>query len=118
MLSRVFILFYVLVICIVTGFALSTHRPIPPNAQILVDHTNSIYYSPVYIEQYHPERLASLEEARLADIQNSDIQPDEDCWNLGCFVEYPISINRALLEYTGIIETRPSRWTEDGKWNY
>lgn len=118
MISRLFAVFYVFLIFLVCSLAFSTHNIIPENAMILIDKKNKVYYSPMYFKTYNLVEPSDLSVGRLIDIKDTDIKPDEECWNLGCFVEFPVSYLQDSLEKMGFITPRVRRWSEEGNWNY
>ncbi|NLX87837.1 MAG: hypothetical protein GXZ09_00280 [Syntrophomonadaceae bacterium] len=104
---------------LVGQFIIISDEP-PPQAVVYMDQSTGIYYAPPYIlgKKYPP----GLDESRLkaitiAEAKQMSYKADEDCVELGYFKQKS-TLNDRLRIMAGLVEKPPSRWNEDGSWNW
>jgi len=95
------------------GLGIKSSKTVPSNALILLDDENRTYISPPCTTQYFKYRLSILSEAR-----SLEYRPDPQCRDAGGFVQEGRSLSGMFLEKFGILKPLPSRWNENGNWNW
>ena len=87
-------------------------RCMPTNAQVYLDHEAHTYLAPPYVDDPGRYELATAELARKLKYR-----PDPECRDCGYFVQ-DYSLSGFVLEKLGILAPQPSRWNDDGSWNW
>lgn len=101
---------------------------VPDHATVLVDWPSKTYFSPPYVDQVlipdSPEGVG-LEPMTLKMAKRWSCWPDRECarWSgprgdCDGFTGRPYTLLSLLLAYMGLTPPLPSRWNDDGTWNY
>ncbi len=96
----------------------------PDNAVVYVDHDKKIYYAPPYIDNpvnspdREPVDARKLEALTLKEARALNYAPDRASREKGYFVQQYRSLTSYLLEKIGLTKPLPSRWTNNGAWNW
>jgi hypothetical protein len=110
--------FFVLILMftLLAGFFMVPTRGMPDHAVVLLDDQNRTYLSPVCTgkdqdqKQYRP--------ARAAEARRLKYEPDQKCGGASGFTQDGRSYTGNFLERMGLLPPWPSRWNEDGSWNW
>jgi hypothetical protein len=78
-----------------------------------VDDSARIYIAPPCIKTPIGYRLVTAGAAR-----EMGYKPDRECRDEGAFIQDGRSLTGMLLQKIGMLKPIPSRWNEDGSWNY
>jgi len=100
-------------------FIIISDQP-PPQAVVYLDQSTGIYYAPPYIlGKKYPAGLdeSNLQAITIAEAKQKSYKADPDCVELGYFKQKS-TLNDRLRIMTGLAEKPPSRWNEDGSWNW
>lgn len=110
-------MFFVAIICLFIITGCETVRGTPEHALVYVDHNERIYIPPTYLEDNlidpYQYELLTIGEAR--DI---GYKPHADAQAQSYFMQWDRGLFGLLLQKIGVIKPLPSRWNEDGTWNW
>lgn len=95
------------------GFSIGSSTVMPENAQVYVDDSAKTYIAPPCMEGNKGYRLVTAGVAR-----KMGYKPDSKSRNEGAFSQDGRSLTGMLFEKVGVLKPIPSRWNEDGSWNY
>jgi hypothetical protein len=95
------------------GLFVQSSRGIPSHAILYVDDHKKIYFAPPCLESNIGYRLTTVKEVR-----ELGYSPDKDCRDGVGFHQPDRSITGYLFQNIGLLKSIPSRWNEDGTWNY
>jgi hypothetical protein len=96
------------------GFFIVPTRPMPDNALVLLDDQNHTYLSPPCAKPGQ----RGYREARAAEALKLHYEPDKTCRERGGFSQDTRSLTGNFLARLGLLPPLPSRWNEDGTWNW
>jgi hypothetical protein len=102
------------------GQLIMIKNPIPPETIVYVDENTHSYYAPPYIiGNKYPSDLdvSTLKAMTIAEAESNNYQADEKCEEIGYFREQN-TLKDTILIKIGLIEPPPSRWNQDGSWNW
>jgi hypothetical protein len=103
-----------LIFTLLAGFFIVPTRDLPDNAVVLLDDQTHTYFSPACASQEKREyRPATAAEARKLNFA-----PDKKCQAAGGFTQDKRSLSGNLMARLGMLPRLPSRWNEDGTWNW
>ena len=95
------------------GFGIGSSKYMPDNAFVYVNDDTKILFAPPCVSEVTGLRLMTASEAhRLA------YKADRNCVNEGSYYQEMRSLSGQLLVKLRILEPLPSRWNEDGSWNF
>ena len=103
---------------IVAGIGLfikEDHR-MPPNALVYIHVPSETYVSPPCLG--FSDQISRDYVPKALKLVASEVKPDADCRAAGGFTQEGSSWTEIVLQRMGILETPPSRWNEDGTWNW
>ncbi len=92
----------------------------PPQAVVYVDQSTGVYYAPPYIlaKKYPPGLDESkLKAVTINEAAQKSYQADLTCVEQGYFKQKS-TLNDKLKIKVGLAEAPPSRWNQDGSWNW
>jgi hypothetical protein len=95
------------------GLGIGTSKTMPYHAQVYVNDAAKTYLAPPCIKTTADFRVINVGEARTLGYR-----PDVECRDDGGFMQDDRSLTGKFLETIGILKPIPSRWNEDGSWNY
>jgi hypothetical protein len=95
------------------GLGIGSSKEMPDNAQVYVNDAAKTYLAPPCIKTAMGLRIITADEARTLGYR-----PDDKCRNEGAFMQDDRSLTGLFLQTVGILKPIPSRWNEDGSWNY
>ena len=100
---------------LIFGFAVQTSRDMPPNAILYVSDYKKIYFAPPCLESCAVYRLTTAREVRKLGYR-----PDKYCSDVVGFHQSDRSFTGHLFQRIGLLKPlpSPSRWNENGTWNY
>jgi hypothetical protein len=120
---RTIISLVLLFLIIALAFSIGTTRYMPPNAQVYGIAGSKEYYAPKLCED-----LLEKDEVRLAatrqdistayKLRKDGYVPNKRCEDRGAFREDGRSIAGLILQMAHVLKPLPSRWNEDGSWNW
>jgi len=100
----------------VIGFGIGTSVPMPPNATVIVDENEKVYFAPPFFEDNG--LIIPLDYKRdIARNVRERYKPDKTCRDQGYFVQDTGPLLWKYLKELGIIRSR-KRWNEDSSWNW
>lgn len=104
-----------LVSSLIFCFVVQTSRDMPPNTILYVSDYKKIYFAPPCLESCASYRLTTAKEVR-----ELGYSPDKDCRDRVDFQQPDRSITGHLFQRIGLLKPLPlpSRWNENGTWNY
>lgn len=103
-----------------SGRYLMLHKTAPDHMIVYTVEETGIYYAPPYIlGNKYPDTLdtGQLKAMTIAEAQEHGYRADTVCTQLGYFRE-STTLNYNILLFLGLTEPNPSRWNEDGSWNW
>lgn len=107
------------------GSNFTVKQKAPDYAIVYVDPEKKIYYAPPYIDNLSPAaRLAenidikTLTRSTLKEVRNSQYTLNEVSKEKGYFSQEYRTLVAFSLEKLGLLKPLPSRWNNDGSWNY
>jgi hypothetical protein len=105
----------IMLLCtLLAGFFIVPTRDMPDNAVVLLDDQTRTYASPKCAEQEkRTYRLSTAAEARTLNYA-----PDKKCQDAGGFTQDKRSLSGNFMARLGMLPPLPSRWNEDGTWNW
>jgi len=95
------------------GLGIRSSKGMPDNAIVYVNDATKTYIAPSCIRLLTECRRITAGEARILGYK-----PDLKCRDMGEFIQKDRSLTGNLLQTIGILEPVPSKWNEDGSWNY
>lgn len=98
------------------GLGCGTTKAIPENAFIVIDEKAGLYMNPLCAIEYY-ENVDDLVFTTRAE-QPKGLNPHPACRDAGGLATDGRSVSMAILEAVGIISPLPSRWNDDGTWNW
>ena len=102
-----------LVSSLIFGFAVQTSRDMPPNAILYVSDYRKIYFAPPCLKSCANYRLTTAKEVR-----ELGYSPDKDCRDRVGLQQPNRSFTGHFFQRIGLLKPLPSRWNENGTWNY
>jgi len=103
-----------LIFTLLAGFFIVPTRDMPDNAVVLLDDQSGTYFSPACAgQEKRTYRPATAEEARKLHYA-----PDKKCGDAKGFKQDTRSLSGNLMARMGMLPPLPSRWNEDGSWNW
>jgi len=106
-----------LVSSMIFGFAAQTSKSMPSNAILYVNDYKKIYFTPKCLKSCdsYRFRLTTAKEAR-----ELGYSPDKECQDGVGFHQPDRSFTGHLFQRIGLLKPlpSPSRWNENGTWNY
>ena len=110
-------LFFTIMVFIFLTTGCETTSGTPAHALVYVDHAEKLYIPPTYLQDNlidpYPYDLITIGEAR-----EIGYNPHPDAREQGYFMQEGRSLIGLLLEKIGVLNPLPSRWNEDGTWNW
>jgi hypothetical protein len=103
-----------LLFTLLAGFFVVPTRTMPDNAIVRLDDQNQTYLSPGCANQEKKE----YREARFAEAQKLNYEPDKNCREKGGFSQASRSLTGNLMARLGMLPPLPNRWNPDGTWNW
>jgi hypothetical protein len=105
----------IMLLCtLLAGFFIVPTRAMPDNAMVLLDDQTRTYFSPACAHREKREyRPATAAEARKLNYA-----PDKKCQDAKGFSQDSRSLSGNLMARLGMLRPLPSRWNEDGTWNW
>ncbi len=103
---------------LVVGLGVTTIRTLPDYAVVLVDDNKKTYAAPHCYLETGRRIPAGARFIPYSEITGQGYEPEDLCVNRGYLVDEPVSILRDSLERVGVLPRRPTRWNEDGSWNW
>jgi hypothetical protein len=100
-------------ILLLIGLAIGSSKTIPNNAKVYVNDQEKTYLAPSCTTTSPSFRGMTAGEARKLGYE-----PDKKCRDGGAFVQDDRSLTGMFLQTIGVLKPMPSRWNEDGSWNY
>ena len=85
----------------------------PDHALVYVDKQTNKYLAPPCVND--PSELFIM---TLGEVHSLHYEPDGDCVDSGAFVTRGRNLPAMLLEEIGVFKPLPSRWNDDGTWNW
>ena len=95
------------------GFGMSSHTSAPKNAVVLVSEVTKEYHAPPCVAD-----LGTFQRMTIGDARALRYKPNSECRDADGFVQETRSASGSMLEWIGILGPLPSRWNEDGSWNW
>ena len=86
---------------------------VPDHAIVWANSESAVYWAPPCLENPSHEGLLTLGSAR-----KMGYLPDQKCLDMGAFSTPMSSRFKAFLAYLGLVPTPPSRWNDNGSWNW
>lgn len=93
---------------------------IPAYAVVYSDSDTGIYYAPPYIlGQKYPEGFdeTNLRAETVAEARQKGFKAERACVDMGYFKQRK-TLNDRIMIKLGLVDSAPSRWNEDGSWNW
>jgi hypothetical protein len=105
----------IMLLCtLLAGFFIVPTRDMPDNAVVLLDDQTRTYLSPncakLEKKEYRP--------ATAAEARKLNYAPDKKCQDAGGFTQDKRSLSGNLMARLGMLPPWPSRWNQDGTWNW
>ena len=117
------------------GLGVGSSSTVPSHAIVAVSPLTGHFYSPFCLpvaEEHLPRLIRVTSQAEFNAVlgswglhtttvegaTGSEYTPDPACRDAGHFVQDGRSLSGNLLEAAGILGSKPSRWNEDGTWNW
>lgn len=100
-------------VLLMIGFGIGSSKGMPDYAQVYVNDAAKTYLAPPCIKTTVSFRLVTAGEARTLGYR-----PDGKCRDAGAFMQDDRSLTGTFLQTVGVLKPIPSRWNEDGSWNY
>ncbi len=104
----------ILIFTFFAGFYIVPTRSMPDNAVVLLDDRHKTYFSP----KCAPKEKTDLHPATAAEARGLKYEPDKACQGAAGFRQDARSLSGHLLERLGMLPPLPSRWNQDGSWNW
>ena len=98
---------------ILLGFGVGSYSSTPGHAVVLVSDVTKEYHAPPCVSDARIFKMATIAEARALGYK-----PNPQCRDADGFVQESRSLSGSMLEWVGVLEPLPSRWNEDGSWNW
>jgi hypothetical protein len=114
MLPTIKFFFIMLIFTLLAGFFFVPTHPLPDHAIVLLDDRHHTYLSPGCAGK----RKTAYRVARAAEARRLNYQPEEKCRQAGGFSQEGRSITGNFLMRLGLLPPLPSRWNDDGTWNW
>ncbi|MBT4361192.1 MAG: hypothetical protein HOB84_06365 [Candidatus Marinimicrobia bacterium] len=99
------------------GFAVDTMQSMPDHAQVFVDDSTKIYYSPMYFYDYDPGAWYSLRLTTAEEAHDLGYKPHKLSRKMGYFYQDTGVLLHEWIEDLGI-HSQEKRWNPDGSWNW
>ncbi len=118
--SLIAILIGILVLLGLVGQFIIVADKVPPYAVVYTDLEEGIYYAPPYIlGKKYPDGFdeSTLMAQTVEKAQQNGHEADKACVNMGYFKQRN-TLNDVLMIKIGLVEKPPSRWNQDGSWNW
>jgi len=109
------LLIITLIIIVIYVFATDATQTLPKNAEVMVDDSLRIYYSPQYFYDYKANGWEKLRLTTYNEVK--EYNPDPKCCKLGYFTDELGSPFWGWVESMGWMEKK-RRWNKDGSWNW
>ncbi|MEZ5428333.1 MAG: hypothetical protein R2747_18840 [Pyrinomonadaceae bacterium] len=103
----------VLILLFLGGFGIGTSKLPPDNAVILFNDEAKTYSIPPCVEKGLPYREGTRKELNDKDYRKVGCKNDDFS-----MLQEGRSLSGKLLERIGFLPPLPSRWNEDGSWNW
>jgi hypothetical protein len=100
-------------VLLMIGLGIGSSKGMPDYAKVYVNDTAKTYLAPPCTKNNSQFRLVIAGEARTLGYK-----PDEKCRDEGAFMQDDRSLTGTFLQTIGVLKPIPSRWNEDGSWNY
>ncbi len=100
-------------VLLIIGLAIKSSKGMPDYAEVYVNNAAKTYLAPPCTTATLGLRAMTAGEAR-----RSGYRPDSKCRDEGSFIQDDRSLTGMLFQKIGILKPIPSRWNEDGSWNY
>ncbi len=98
---------------LIIGLSIKSSKVMPDHAKVYVNEAAKTYLAPPCIKAAASFRVITAGEARRLGYT-----PDRKCRDEGAFIQDDRSLTGMLFQRIGILKPIPSRWNEDGSWNY
>ena len=98
---------------LIIGLNIGSSKGMPNYAKVYVNDVTKTYLAPPCIKITLGLRVITAGEARGLGYRS-----DRKCRDEGAFIQDDRSLTGTLLQTIGILKPIPSRWNEDGSWNY
>ena len=100
-------------VLLMIGLGIGSLKGMPDYAKVYVNDAAKTYLAPPCTKTTTGLRVITAGEARRLGYR-----PDRKCRDEGAFMQDDRSLTGTLLQTIGILKPIPSRWNEDGSWNY
>ena len=100
-------------ILLAIGLGIGSSKGMPDYAQVYIDDAKRTYLAPPCLKI-----IAGLRAVTAGEARRLGYSPDRKCRKEGAFIQDDRSFTGMLLQEVGILKPIPSRWNEDGSWNY
>lgn len=100
------------IVLLVLGFGIGTSTVMPNSAQMYVNHADRQFYAPICDGPKSGFQLATYGDVRGKDYEHIR------CSDENIFLQEKRSLSGRFLEGLGVLSPFPSRWNEDGTWNW
>ena len=97
----------------IIGLILGSLKVMPDHAVVYVNDTAKTYFGPPCIKTTVGLRAIAAGEARRIGYE-----PDRKCRDEGTFTQVGRSLTGIFFQSVGILGPKPSRWNENGSWNW
>lgn len=100
-------------VLLIIGLVIKSSKAMPDYAHVYVNDVERTYLVPPCIRITVGLRAITAGEARKLGYR-----PDRKCRDEGAFIQDDRSLTGMFFQKIGILKPIPSRWNEDGSWNY
>ena len=100
-------------VLLLIGLGIGSSKAMPNSAKVYVNDVEKTYLAPPCTTTTPSFRAMTAGEARKLGYE-----PDKKCCDDGTFVQDDRSLTGMFLQTIGVLKPIPSRWNEDGSWNY
>jgi hypothetical protein len=95
------------------GLWIGSLKVMPDHSKVCVDDVTKTYIAPPCVKESDGLRIVNAGEAKRLGYE-----PDKRCRDEGAFIQDDRSLTGLFFQKIGILRPIPSRWNEDGSWNY
>lgn len=107
----------ILILVAIWVFAVENTQTLPKYAEVMVNDSLKVYYSPMYFYDYKVKGWEKLRLTTYAEAKSKGYDADDICRKQGYFVHEQGSPIWGWLDSAGIWKLK-HRWNPDGSWNW
>ena len=103
---------------LILGLSITNTKTVPDHAILYVNDVTKIYIAPPCIDEINKLNYLHLRPVTAKEAHRLKYNPDAKCRDSSGFIQDGRSLTGIFSEYIGLLEPLPSRWNNDGSWNW